>query len=402
MQVRKSSFSSKKLTIGLSAAVALVLLWPQTSVFADINSLREQQARKQEELNKTKEKIEEARDKKAQFQAQIDLNAAAINELNAEINERENKIAELQGQIFQKTQDIAKTERELEAAQKRIEERNDLIKKRMVLMYEKGDVQYLEVLLDSTSFTDFLERFETLQLVVEKDTEILERNKQEHAQVEKTKIELEKQKDSLVSMQTEELNAKTKLDGLLAQKEEINRRLEANKEEQEAIEAQQQAIQQQAIDAIYQLEQQIEAERRKNNTQQQAFSGPFTWPLPSSWTITSEFGERIDPFTGQRAGHNGMDIAAPQGTEIVAAQSGTVITSGWVSGFGNCIIINHGDGLWTLYGHIMNGGLLVSVGQEVTKGQAIAKVGTTGRSTGPHLHFGCYLDGQLVNPRNYL
>lgn len=101
-------------------------------------------------------------------------------------------------------------------------------------------------------------------------------------------------------------------------------------------------------------------------------------------------------------GHNGMDIAGPQGTTIVAAQSGRVITAGWVEGFGNCIIIDHGGNLWSLYGHLMNGGILVSVGQDVKQGDSIGKEGSTGRSTGPHLHFGVYENGNVVNPRKYL
>lgn len=401
MQARKIRFSKKTATMGLATAVALSLLLPQAA-FADISKLREEQARKQEELNRSKELGQQAREKKAQYQSQINLNAEEINNLAAEINERETKIAELQGQIFTKTQEIEQTQRELEAAEQRVKERDELIKKRLVLMYEQGEVQYLEVLLASTSFTDFLDRFEALQIIVKQDNEILEKNKQERNDIALAKVKLEEQKTSLVAMKTEELEAKTKLDGLKAQKEEVNRQLQANKAEQERIEDEQEALQQAAIDAIYALERQIEEERRKNNTQAPSFSGPFTWPVPSSWNITSEFGDRIDPFTGKRAGHNGMDVAAPTGTPIVAAQSGTVITAGWVSGFGNTIIINHGDGLWSLYGHLMNGGIGVGVGQEVTKGQSIGNIGSTGRSTGPHLHFGVYLNGQVVNPRNYL
>src|SRR5690606_10866207 len=125
-------------------------------------------------------------------------------------------------------------------------------------------------------------------------------------------------------------------------------------------------------------------------------------PLPELYRVSSNFGKRTNPITG-KAGtmHNGIDFAAPNGTSILAAESGRVITAGWVNGYGNTVIIDHGDGLWTLYAHARNGGMQVEVGDIVNRGDKISEVGTTGNSTGYHLHFEVRLSEKAVEPRDY-
>ncbi|MGZ4134474.1 MAG: murein hydrolase activator EnvC family protein [Tumebacillaceae bacterium] len=408
MQHRKSRLS-KTIAFGVSSVLAMTLFAPQGIAAADLNGLKDQQGQKQQELNDAKKREQDAKNKKQQFQQQIDVNAASINKLAAQIDEKENQITQLQGQIFLKNQEIDKTQQELTAAEKRVKDRDTLLKERLRMMYVSGDVQYMDVLLNSTSFSDFLDRFDALSLIFKQDTEILRQNKEDRDLVAVKKKQLEDQKVSLNKDKANQEDQKTQLDGMKAQKEAINRQLASNRDEQARIEKEEEKMQNSAIAAIYELQKQIDAEQYKQNTTptngdggNQTHNGPFGWPLPGHNAISSDYGVRIDPFTGEPAGHNGLDIPAPEGTPIAAAQSGTVITAGEVSGFGNCVIINHGNGLWTLYGHIVNGGILVSVGQQVNKGDIIAKVGTTGRSTGPHLHFGVYVNGATVNPHQYL
>ncbi|WP_157729624.1 murein hydrolase activator EnvC family protein [Tumebacillus algifaecis] len=403
--------SHKRLTWGITSALALALIVPQVAV-ADLNDLQEQQQNEQNRLDDARAKEKAAKEKKDQFQKQINVNASEIEKLSSQINEKEGEIARLQTELYKKGQQIERTQGELEEAEKRVAERDKLLKERLRLMYEKGEVQYLEVLLGATSFSDFLERFNALQMIFAQDTVILRKNKEDRDLIAEMKKKLEDEKNTLVNMQATQLEQKTQLDSLKSKKEEIAKQLEANKEEQERIESEQRNIQEASINAIYSIQQQISEERRKQSTQNPqnpntggngpALSGPFSWPVPSGGVITSNWGNRIDPFTGQRAGHNGMDIAANTGTDISAAQGGIVITAGWVTGFGNCIIIDHGGDLWTLYGHLMNGGVLVSVGQQVGQGQIIGKMGSTGRSTGPHLHFGVYQNGKDIDPYTYL
>jgi murein DD-endopeptidase MepM/ murein hydrolase activator NlpD len=401
MDNRKSRISKIR-SAGLLTALAVTMAAPQ-AVFADVDDLKQQQNQQQQQLDSAREKEKAAREKKDQFQKEITVNATEINKLVDQIHDKEGQISQLQGQIFEKNQQIDKTQAELNEAIQRVKDRDEILKKRLTMMYERGEVQYLEVLLNSTSFSDFLDRFDTLQVIFEQDKKILEKNKQDRDKIDAAKKELETQKTSLVTMKAQQQDQKAELDGMKAQKVVLNQKLEANKSEQERIEHEQQKVQDNAVNAIYNLQKQIESEQYKQNTTpKQQFTGAWGWPVPSSNIITSEFGERVDPFTGERAGHNGMDIAAPEGTTVVAVQSGTVITAGWVTGFGNCIIIDHGGNLWSLYGHLTNGGILVAQGQQVKRGDVIGKVGTTGRSTGPHLHLGAYLKGQVVNPRNYL
>jgi murein DD-endopeptidase MepM/ murein hydrolase activator NlpD len=399
--------SHKRLTLCITSALAVALMMPHVAA-ADINDLQKKQQQEQSKLDQAREKEKAAKERKEEFQKQININAAEIEKLVAEIDEKESEISRLQTEIYKKGQQIERSQKELEEAELRVKERDKLLKERLRLMYEQGEVQYLEVLLGSTSFSDFIERFHALQLIFEQDQEILRKNKEDRDMIAEKKKKLEEENATLVSMKAVQLEQKTQLDGLKAQKEEINKKLQADKQEQERIEAEQRAIQEASINAIYQLQQQISEERKRQNTQRNTnqptprVNGPFAWPVPSGGVVTSYWGNRIDPFTGQRAGHNGIDIAASTGTPVAAAQSGVVITAGWVSGFGNCIIIDHGGDLWTLYGHLMNGGVLVSVGQEVKQGQIIGKIGSTGRSTGPHLHFGVYQNGKDIDPYTYL
>ena len=129
------------------------------------------------------------------------------------------------------------------------------------------------------------------------------------------------------------------------------------------------------------------------------YSGTFTWPLPGYTNASSAYGWRTHPIFGTRKFHKGEDIPAPTGVAIVAADGGTIITAGSVSGYGNCVVINHGNGITTLYGHMSS--IAVSVGQKVSKGQTIGYVGSTGNSTGPHLHFEVYVNGATQNPMSY-
>ncbi|MBL0386979.1 peptidoglycan DD-metalloendopeptidase family protein [Tumebacillus sp. ITR2] len=401
MQARKSRFT-RTMVFGLTTAAALAMTFP-SAVFADIDDLKTQQQQQQQQLDAAKQREQDAKQKKDQFQKQINVNANDINKLTADIDAKETEITKLQGSIYTKNQEIEITQGKLTEAEARVKERDKVLKQRLKMMYEQGEVQYLDVLLDATSFSDFLDRFDTLAIIYQQDTEILKKNKADRDTIEATKKKLEDDRNTLTAMKTQQVEQKSELDGLKAQKVALNQQLETDKSAQERIEQEAQQMQDDAIKQIYAISQQISAEQNKQNTTPtQSAGGPFIWPLPGVSTITDEFGDRIDPFTGQRMGHNGMDIAGPQGTTVVAAQTGKVITAGWVTGFGNCIIIDHGGGLWSLYGHLMNGGILVSVGQQVTQGDAIGKEGSTGRSTGPHLHFGVYENGVVVNPRKYL
>jgi murein DD-endopeptidase MepM/ murein hydrolase activator NlpD len=130
--------------------------------------------------------------------------------------------------------------------------------------------------------------------------------------------------------------------------------------------------------------------------------GKLAWPFTKNYPITSPFGERVDPINGSKAFHPGIDIGATKGTDILAVEDGVVTVAQWYGGYGNCVIIDHGHGIMTLYGHMLNDSIVVKKGDTVKRGQKIGEVGMTGRSTGYHLHFGVYVNSEAVNPFTYL
>ncbi|MBO8173184.1 MAG: peptidoglycan DD-metalloendopeptidase family protein [Bacillaceae bacterium] len=386
------------LVFALSAVLILTIILPG---FTDANSRLDELTRRIEELKK-QEAAQRAKMREVENQiAQIENQQAQIREdlmaIDLKMNETQEKINELNKEIDKTTKEAEQTAKELEQAEMRVAERDQLLKTRVRAMYEAGDVSYLEVLLGSRSFGDFLQRLRVIKLIVDQDRKILEDNKRDRDLIAQKKQEIEAYLDELQTM--------------FAEAEALKVQYEKQKKERLVVMAELQEKEGELEETLHQYDQMVMklAEEQEKLIQEKnsimfdmEFDGVFAWPVPASHRITSEFGYRKDPFTGKTSGHNGMDIGAPTGTTIVAAADGYVVVAGYVRGFGNTVIINHGNNVRTLYGHIRNGGIMVKVGQKVKKGQKIAEVGSTGRSTGPHLHFGVYENGQAVNPRKYL
>lgn len=364
-----------------------------------------------EKLNRELQEIEKLHEEAAQrsqdikgqisdLESEQDEIQAEIMRLNDEIKQTEDKLFSLEGEISEVTEQAKEAAAELDEAIIRVEERDALLKTRVRLMYKTGSVDYLEVLLKSTSFSDFLQRFTGLQTILESDKKILTDNINDKNIIEEKKIEI----DTYLA----------NLEGLYADAEELRASYLASQEKQKV----KMAALEESIDDLedisaeeeeYIIELALAQAQKENQKRIIEYGGGFLyWPVPESHRITSEYGYRSDPFTGKWTGHSGIDIGhAPNkstlyGADIVAAADGEVLVSSYVSGYGNCIIIDHGSGLWSLYGHIRNGGLMVKVGQTVSVGQKIAEVGSTGRSTGPHLHFEVRLNNKPVNPWDYL
>ncbi len=365
----------------------------------------------QRELDQLKQESKNANNKIVEAQKNIDNVQHTKNILSSEIEELDRlisgylkEIEEYEVQIEQTTSELEKTAQELDEAIARVEKRDEVLKIRLRSMYEGGKVSYLDLLFGSASFGEFLTRFDSLKMIVNQDNEILIENKEDRDLIADNKVKIEA---DLV-----------KLDGLLAEVDQLKATAE-NEEKQkrvrvaalvkkeEELQEFEEEEEQKVVALAAAMEKKLEEIKKEN--QKSTYSGKFpysggvfAWPVPDSQRITSQFGYRKDPFTGRTTGHNGMDVGAPQGTDIVAAADGEVILAGLHGGFGNTVIINHGGGIWSLYGHIRHNGIEVSVGDKVSKGDKIAEVGSTGRSTGPHLHFTVYKDQVAVNPANYL
>ncbi|MEF2243910.1 MULTISPECIES: murein hydrolase activator EnvC family protein [unclassified Paenibacillus] len=326
-----------------------------------------------------------------------------ITKILSEIDKVGQEKIEMETKIEQKNEEVIATGVELEQAEERIVKRDELLQSRMRLMYTNGFVSYVDVLLSSTSFSDFLDRFDALQSILNQDRDILDEHKKD-----KELVVLKKKEVELQLLEVKELYYELEIKQAdLIKKENEKETLIASynsnlQELDEALEGFESITEEQEKLLVA-----LAAEVSKLNTQKNKIKNPYTggklgMPIDSGYRVTSNFGTRIHPITKKKHTHTGIDFGAPSGTPIYAAESGVVIVSQWWGGYGNCVIIDHGNGLWTLYGHIRNGGLLVDKGDTVKKGQQIAEVGNTGNSTGPHLHFEVRKNEVAVNPGGYL
>lgn len=396
--------------IVLTALIAVFALQPVGSEASSLSQIEKDIAAARNQIkNAEKKAAQAARDAKNAEQEKRTLSSkkkdlqAEITSLLSEIDKVAIKKAETLAEVEAKKEELVQTGVELEQAEERVVNRDELLQSRMRLMYTNGFVSYLDVLLSATSFNDFLDRFDALQSILSQDRDILEEHKKDKelvvqkkadvelqfAQVQELYYELELQQADLIKKESEKELLIASYNENLEKLDEMLEELEVISEEQEKL-----------LVALAAKEQKLNAE--KNRIKNPYTGGKLGMPIDSGYRVTSNFGTRIHPISGKKHTHTGIDFGAPSGTPIYAAEAGVVLVSQSWSGYGNCIIIDHGNGLWTLYGHIRNGGLLVDKGDTVKKGQKIAEVGSTGNSTGPHLHFEVRKNEVPVNPGGYL
>ncbi|MCL6456454.1 MAG: peptidoglycan DD-metalloendopeptidase family protein [Gorillibacterium sp.] len=408
--------------IFLAASLLIQPLVAQAGAKDDIDR-KIAEIRKQEEQSAATQKNAEAQaqqlglDKKQQV--------AISTQLQADIKTQGNKLNVLELKITDTSIKLKETGTNLESAEERVATRDKFLKARVQMLYKKGTVSYLDVLMKSTSFSDFINRFDSIKTLVGQDKKILTKNKQDRNEIADLKVNIEK---SLVSVKDLYAEAETVRQSLKTKEKQVKVLIASLTEKQEAVEnlsdeqeanlitlaKQKQKLYSEKNDILAKEKRAQEAEARRLaalKAQNSHYATPanagngngqLLWPVPASSTISSTFGYRVDPIAGYKKLHKGMDIAAPRGTNILAAESGTVLIASWVSGYGNCVVIDHGDGMWTWYGHIMEGGIYVSEGDSVKRGQVIAGVGSTGDSTGNHLHFEVRINEQPVNPMPYV
>ncbi len=315
-----------------------------------------------------------------------------LQSIEKNIIKKENEIKTLEGKIEYLQTNIAVTEENIELAEADLQEKNQQLGDRLVYIYEKGDLTYLEVLLSATDLKDFLTRYDLLSMIVEQDLSLIDSINQQKMALNVNKSDLEVQKNELLYAQDSE---KTKREELSGQKQDKKKVLTSVQKEKAQYEK--------ALAELEQTSNQLEATIRRiqaGTSGEQLGTGVFTWPAPGYSTITSAYGMRYHPILKYNKMHTGVDIGAPGGADIVAADSGTVIQTGWLGGYGQVVVVDHGGGISTLYAHMST--IIAANGASVTKGQIIGKVGSTGWSTGPHLHFEVRINGVHTNPMSYL
>ena len=318
-----------------------------------------------------------------------------VQETEDKILKYKKEVAELGEKMDTLQKSIDESTAKLQIASQNYEEKSDMLARRLVAMYEAGDTQYLDVLLKSKSITEFISRYYIIQEVAEYDSILINEVEQEKNNIEQTKQKLENEQAEIKIVKAKNEQTTIVLSNMQTlQKSYINELSADEKKLQEQIT--------EYKNDQAEIERQILLATNVINPDIQYTGGEMLWPVAISGTvITSDYGVREHPIQGVIKEHTGIDIGnTPTGTPVVAAADGVVTYAGWLGGYGNCVMINHGEGVVTLYGH--GNKILTSVNKKVKKGETIMEVGSTGNSTGPHLHFEIRINGVAYNPQNYL
>ena len=386
-----------------AAAAALILISPAYGTKKDVEDAKRKASSLEEEKKKveaTLKGLESLKKDAAAYVRELDGSLAVLNE----------ELQELSDKIVHKEADIETAKQELEAAKAVEADQYEAMKLRIKYMYERGQTNYLDMLLQSKDLVQLMNRAEYVQQIAEYDRKKLYEYEDTRREVAAHEQQLNQEHEELLSLQEQTEAKQQSVETLLAQKNQELKNFESQIHVAEGqISAYEKDIQAQE-NKVKQLEAEIkrkeeearkaaEAAGKKYNTVSLG-NIKFIWPCPASSRITSAFGSRTSPTAGASSNHQGIDIGAASGSGILAAASGTVVIATYSYSAGNYIMIIHGGGVYTVYMHCSQ--LLASEGQDVIQGQTIAKVGSTGYSTGPHLHFGIRANGQYVNPSNYV
>lgn len=370
---------------------------------------------------------EDAREAAEAAQTEADRLAAEVKALDediaalaSQVSELEPQIAEaatrsqrlraevesLRAQITQKETEIAQTQADYQVQQ-------DLLDARMATSYKNGTWFYLDLLLDSQNFNDLIARTTLVQRVIESNQQIALQLEELGVALEQRRVELDRTLESVQTKRQEAEAVEANLRTMRAQRQSAV-------DEQEAIQDQKSTMMEESeanAARLLEFAQQEEAEAARIEAELQSssssgsgnYNGVMAWPVPGFYRVTSPYGYRIHPIFGTRKLHTGIDIGrnldpaqSIDGAAIVATGDGEVVYAGYRSGYGNTVMVDHGNGVVTLYAHQQSGGIRVSNGQSVSKGQRIGTVGSTGYSTGPHLHFEVRVNGTPVDPMGYL
>lgn len=368
--------SHKRWTVALIVIIAFILTGNSFALNVDND---------QKKLNQVNSAIKQTQQKLNQNKKEQRNVSLQIKELDAKIDKTEQEIGELSYQMSITQDKINKAKKELLEAEKNIEDKNDILNARLRVMYKNGNIGYAEVLLDSESIVDLLSKLDMVKRIFKQDMSLLGYMKEQREEINTKKKSLESHKSSLDRMMR---NIEAKQKELEVSRGEMNRLKDKLQKDSKALEAQ--------IDELNTYADKISAEIRRKQSGGKYTGGKLTWPAPGYTRITSPYGYRIHPILKRKKLHTGIDIGVPAGKSIVAAGDGTVIHANWLGGYGKVVMIDHGGGIVTLYAH--NSKLIVKDGAKVKKGDLIAKSGSTGMSTGPHLHFEVRKNGKYTDP----
>lgn len=372
-----------------AALVAALLLGTQLSASVSwAETIEEKRAQLDEIQQKLGEKDAQLEDKKKEISNAMERLILTQEELA----EAKRKLAAIESRQQALSIKIRQNEAALAAKQKEYDKSRSVYKKRLRDIYENGQVNYLDVLLGAADFRDFSSRMYLLQRVIRRDFALIDRLEEQREALLQQKAELDDIRKQLAAAHAESQKEKE----IVAQKTVERQKLyEQALAEKAQLDAEYEELQRNSQEITVMI-QRMEQEGRM--MPQAGGTGQLAWPVNGE--ITSPFGWRVHPIWGTQIFHAGLDIGADYGDPVHAADSGTVVFAGWMGGYGNAVMIDHGGGMVTLYGH--NSSITVGEGEQVSKGQTIALAGSTGNSTGPHCHFEVRIHGEVVSPLQYL
>ncbi|NLN21968.1 MAG: peptidoglycan DD-metalloendopeptidase family protein [Syntrophomonadaceae bacterium] len=370
-----------------SLLLGMVLIFCQMApgLASTLEQKKEELSEVNSQLKERKQQLRENVKKQQDIVKELDSIEQDIAQISSDLERYEHDISRLQ-------QSIGELESVLQEKEEALQVKTEILNKRLRDIYMQGKLSYLEVLLDSTSMSDFLTRLDFLKRLMENDAKLVKETAAERDELARKKRELEEKKEQVLSLKRATELKQNTLAARSQEREDTLKRLQADKA------ACERAIKE-LEESSRKLTQIIQQYQSKNpNPSPPQGNGSMIWP--AAGPITSGYGMRIHPIYGTYSMHTGIDIGAPHGAPVKAADGGTVIYVGWMGGYGNTVVVDHGGGISTLYAHLS--GFAVSSGSRVGQGQVIAYVGSTGNSTGPHLHFEVRINGHHTNPLGYL
>ena len=334
------------------------------------------------------DKAAESLRKSQELQTRISTISEEKRVLDQEADEAIAKHKEAKATLDDTLSRLADNEVKLKAVRKDYANKQKQLGTRIRDIYIHGQISYLDVLFGAKDFQDFLTRMDLLKTVIKQDYDLVQTVLAEKEDIEQTEKELQEDKEQQGKLEQDARHARQIMEQKVKKRQALIEKMKSDK-----------ATFDKQYDELMAASKQV-TRMIQNSHSNVAVSGSGAMVWPIGGPITSEFGWRTHPITGDQRFHSGLDIGGDYGVPIHAAQSGTVTDAGWISGYGNAVIIDHGGGITTLYGH--NQSLAVSVGESVGQGQTIAYCGSTGNSTGPHCHFEVRENGEPVSPYNYL
>ncbi len=374
------------LIISICLITAISFATDGTKEVEGLEKLEQQKEEMQNQINEAEQQIQE-------IDTELSENLQQLAKIDSSIQTTQETLKELNQTIENVQNEINTISVELEKATTEYNSKRELLEQRLVAIYQSGDTQYLDVLLKSNSISDFISSYFLITQLVEYDTNLLDVVEKQKNELEIKSTQLTGKQEYLKTQKQIQLKTETVLENTKTLRNNVTERL--SKKEQEI---------QAKIDEYYKQIQEVENEivslAKTASFGESYVGGTMNWPIPNVYRITSNYGMRTHPITGVYKLHTGIDIGAKMGTDFLAAAHGIVTKAGMNSAYGNMVIIDHGGGVQTLYAH--GSSIEVEVGQVVNAGDVVLKVGSTGYSTGPHAHFEIRINGETVNPLDYV